>query len=349
MRALVAELKLLADRLRAGGGAAKIEKTSAPFLSNIVGMSEPNPFRFRPIRAADVPAAMPLLEQERVLYRPGTWARIPELLQQLLQRARIRGMVIEEVGSRRLRFVGLSGFAAAESLGPAIEGDLSLPDALIAGGGLLPPSRVAAANAARNLHLVSLGACPDIADYTEPEGHRLHSAMYEAFGYLHHGYGLSSMCVETAAPEILAFTQGMGMTVVRERAGGRSYVLRNTAEQARRNPTCMYGPFFRFASARLRLTKQQQQVLELALLDLADHELQEWLGLSDEALKKRWHSAYARVRKSDPDLLPSGIPGADQRRVLLGYLRQHPEELRPIPSRCFPPPGETIDSITAVP
>jgi len=80
-------------------------------------------------------------------------------------------------------------------------------------------------------------------------------------------------------------------------------------------------------------TRQQQQFLELALLDLSDREIQEWLGLSDETLKKRWHSTYARVRQSDPDLLPEGLPGADQRRVLLGYLRQHPEELRPIASR----------------
>ncbi len=291
------------------------------------------PFRYRPIRESDLPGAIPLIQQDRILFRPRTWARIPELLLQLLQRTRVRGMVIEELRSGRLRFVGLTGFASLESLEPAIQGDVSLPDVLIAGGDLLPPSRVAADNAARNLHLVSLGAYPDIADYTEPEGFRLHSAMYDAFGYMHHGYALRSICTETAAPEVLAFSQGMGMTVVRERAGGRSHVLRITAEQAEMNPTCLFAPFFKFLPPRLRMTRQQQQVLELALLDLADREVQEWLALSDETLKKRWHAAYARVRESDPDLLPAGLPGADQRRVLLGYLRQHPEELRLTTSR----------------
>ena len=292
-----------------------------------------SPFRYRPIRDCDLPAAVRLMAQDRILFRTGTWSRILALLRQLLQRARLRGMVIEELGSGRLRFVGLSGFASLESLAPAIQGDLSLPDLLIAGGGLLPPARVAAANAARNLHLVSLCACPDAVNVAEPEGYRVHRAMYDASVYLHRGYGLRALWVETAVPEALAYSQGMGLTVVRERAGGQSHLLRITAEQAEMHPTCLAAVFFGFPPPRLRLTRQQQQFLELALLDLSDREIQEWLGLSDEALKKRWHSTYARVRQSDPDLLPEGLPGADQRRVLLGYLRQHPEELRPIASR----------------
>ena len=287
-----------------------------------------SPFRYRPIRAGDLPAAIRLMEQDRSLYRPRTWSRILELVGPLLQRARLRGMVIEELGSGRLRFAGLSGFAALESLGPAIRGDVSLPDLLLAGGVLLPPSRVAAANAARNLHLASLCGCPDVTDYSEADGYRLHRAMYDAFAFLHRGYGLRTMWTEAAVPEALAYLQGMGMTVAHQRAGGRSHLLRYTAEQAERGPTELLAVFFKFPAPRLRLTRQQQQVLELALLDLADREVQEWLGLSDAALKKRWHSSYARVRQSVPDLLPEGLPGADQRRVLLGYLRQHPEELR---------------------
>ena len=290
-----------------------------------------SPFRYRPIRDCDLPAAVRLMAQDRILFRTGTWSRLLVLLRQLLQRARMRGMVIEELGSGRLRFVGLSGFASLESLGPAIQGEVSLPDLLIAGGALLPPSRVAAANAAGNLQLVSLCACPDLVDFSEP--YLIYRAMYDASMYLHRGYGLRAFWAEAAVPEALAYMQGMGMTVVRKRAGGRSHVLRVTAEQADLQPTCLAAVFFKFPPPRLRLTRQQQQFLELALLDLSDREIQEWLGLSDEALKKRWHSTYARVRQSDPDLLPEGLPGADQRRVLLGYLRQHPEELRPIASR----------------
>lgn len=287
-----------------------------------------SPFRYRPIRDSDLPEAIPLIEQDRILYRSQTWSRILELLRQLLQRARMRGMVIEELGSKRLRFVGLSGFASLESLGPAIQGHLSLPDLLIAGGGLLPPSRVAAANAARNLHLMSLCACHDMADLVEPQVYSVLRATYDASAHIHRGYGLRTFWAEAVVPETLLYMQGLGMTLVRKRAGGRSHLLRYTAEQADKENTQPLALFFKFPPARLRLTRQQQQFLELALLDLPDREIQEWIGLSDEALKKRWNSAYARVRQSEPDLLPEGLPGADLRRVLLGYLRQHPEELR---------------------
>jgi hypothetical protein len=152
--------------------------------------------------------------------------------------------------------------------------------------------------------------------------------MYDAFAFLHRGYGLRTIRTEAAVPEALAYLQGFRFAVVRQREEGRSHLLRYTSEQADADPTGLFAVFFKFPPPRLRLTRQQQQVLELALLDLADREVQEWLALSDETLKKRWHAAYARVRQSAHDLLPEGLPGADQRRVLLGYLRQHPEELR---------------------
>jgi hypothetical protein len=237
-------------------------------------------------------------------------------------------MVIEELNSGRLRWVGLSGFASQESLEPVLKGDVSLPDVLISGGGLLRPSEVAEGNAARNLHLANLCGCPDVVDLAEPAGYWVHRAIYDAFNYQHAGYGLRTIWQEAAIPEAIAYLLGVGMTVAHQRAGGKSLLLRYTVEQAQAEPSGMLAFFFKFPPQRLALTRQQQQFLELALLDLADREIQEWLGLSDEALKKRWHSGYARVRKSQPDLLPSGLPGADQRRVLLGYLRQHPEELR---------------------
>jgi|SRR5665213_613462 len=66
------------------------------------------------------------------------------------------------------------------------------------------------------------------------------------------------------------------------------------------------------------------------------------LGTSLPAVKKIWVSIYRRVEEClpelVPDLLPSDIPaagrGREKRRHLLAYLREHPEELRPV-SRVF--------------
>jgi hypothetical protein len=54
-------------------------------------------------------------------------------------------------------------------------------------------------------------------------------------------------------------------------------------------------------------------------------------------VKKRWHAIYERVADVDSELLPPSIAygadassrGAERRRHLLNYLRQHLEELRP--------------------
>ena len=60
------------------------------------------------------------------------------------------------------------------------------------------------------------------------------------------------------------------------------------------------------------------------------------LSLSPWTVKKRWRAIYERVADIDRDLLPPSIAygptssrGAERRRQLLNYLRQHVEELRP--------------------
>jgi len=54
-------------------------------------------------------------------------------------------------------------------------------------------------------------------------------------------------------------------------------------------------------------------------------------------VKKRWSAIYERVADVDSELLPPSVAngahalsrGAERRRYLLNYLRQHLEELRP--------------------
>ena len=66
-------------------------------------------------------------------------------------------------------------------------------------------------------------------------------------------------------------------------------------------------------------------------------------GLSDDAVKKRWRAIYDRVALVDPPLVETGVPGPNQRRMLLGYLRQHLEELRPY--QCA---RRKVDSVAAL-
>lgn len=50
-------------------------------------------------------------------------------------------------------------------------------------------------------------------------------------------------------------------------------------------------------------------------------------------MKKSWNTIYEQVAAVQPDLLPAaeqGKRGQRKRHHLLGYLREHREELRPV-------------------
>jgi DNA-binding CsgD family transcriptional regulator len=84
---------------------------------------------------------------------------------------------------------------------------------------------------------------------------------------------------------------------------------------------------------RLGLTRAERHLLERALLNESDAWIAESLGVSPNAIKKTWASAYERIARTAPFLVPpasaSGLRGQEKRRSLLDYVRVHLEELRP--------------------
>ena len=74
-----------------------------------------------------------------------------------------------------------------------------------------------------------------------------------------------------------------------------------------------------------------------------DEELARKLGLSLATVKKTWRGIYERVHSCAPDLAFGSTPtgespperGKEKKRRLLAYLREHPEELRPVLRRLL--------------
>jgi hypothetical protein len=58
------------------------------------------------------------------------------------------------------------------------------------------------------------------------------------------------------------------------------------------------------------------------------------LGISLSTVKNVWRSIYSRSAAQPPVLFPKDAGwskrGKERRRRLLAYLREHPEELRPV-------------------
>jgi DNA-binding CsgD family transcriptional regulator len=94
---------------------------------------------------------------------------------------------------------------------------------------------------------------------------------------------------------------------------------------------------FDYQAPRLGFTSAEKRLLCSALSGSTDEELARMLGVALPTIKKTWLSIYGRVDDHIPDLvgpersgLTDGRRGREKRRGVLAYLRNHPEELRPV-------------------
>lgn len=119
---------------------------------------------------------------------------------------------------------------------------------------------------------------------------------------------------------------------------GSPFVLGLTREMAKEHAGSWLSSLFDYTPPRLHFTRAEQRLLSAALRGRTDEEIAGALNVSTSAVKKGWQSIYARVGVRMPDLLPEDsfeLPvgagrGVEKKRRVLSYLRDHPEELRPV-------------------
>jgi hypothetical protein len=105
-------------------------------------------------------------------------------------------------------------------------------------------------------------------------------------------------------------------------------------ETAREAPYSLAARMYQYRPPVLHLRPAEQELLQVALDGETDSELSAILGISIEAVKKRWVSTYARFDEFRPGVLANaGIEGTrrgpQKRHRAVAYAREHPEELRP--------------------
>jgi hypothetical protein len=122
----------------------------------------------------------------------------------------------------------------------------------------------------------------------------------------------------------------------------RPHILGTTRDLERRGSGdwagSWVGTLFDYQPPVLGFNQGEQRLLSSALLGMTDDHLAGFLETSLPAVKKMWISIYRRVEEFLPGLIPDpfepGIAasgrGKEKRRGLLAYLREHPEELRPV-------------------
>ena len=95
---------------------------------------------------------------------------------------------------------------------------------------------------------------------------------------------------------------------------------------------------FQYSAPHFHFSAGEQRVLLRALMDESDESISEALAISPDAVKKTWrriHDRVADVVASAPELGDdvadvAATRGKERRRHLLGYVRYHLEELRPV-------------------
>lgn len=101
------------------------------------------------------------------------------------------------------------------------------------------------------------------------------------------------------------------------------------------------GALFDYHPPRMSFSSCEQRLLRASLPGTTDEELADELAISLATVKNMWRSIYNRAASCVPELftddrqadLPISGRGKEKRRRLLSYLRDHPEELRPISRR----------------
>jgi hypothetical protein len=99
-----------------------------------------------------------------------------------------------------------------------------------------------------------------------------------------------------------------------------------------------------YRSPHLGFNRSEQRLLLCALGGETDADLSRILSVSLPAVKNVWASIYRRVSRQMPELIADPFlsedaealrRGKEKKRRLLAWLREHPEELRPVSRRLL--------------
>lgn len=279
--------------------------------------------------------------------------RMPELKevarsawQTLLPARRMQGIVVEDLDSGSIRGVGISTFAhdwfieqLAEPARPYWAAR-ALTEGLTQNG-LLSLPEIRRQNSGEGLNLLVLQHAW-LTDDRDEARFLLGDWLTRGYILCHRGFQLKEIWQELFGPIELQYVRAGGGYQIRQDfasyyAAGpgaaipereRGVVCGVTRSEAMTGNSPI-STMFAYSPPLLSLTLGQQDVLLRAIDGQPDRMIARTLGISKEALKKRWQAILNQVR--DHAQLSSLIEESElgMRPYLVAYFREHYEELRP--------------------
>jgi len=307
---------------------------------------------------SDIPAWQALHQSLGLPYPEASWRILPQMWRELLSTGRLKLFVVENriksAGSRIVSccaamFVTAEFCAEARSTGAPFLGIEFTRRYLSGDLPVLTRTEIADANATDGLNLVVCFEGPERSGLLGEHYLAVHDKRSEAFDLAIAGYRVKEFLANPLGEQAYQEMRDAGAhlrcdyAIMGPTTNGycpsrlRPRVVGLTKEEAEAHPGSYLAALFVHTPPRFHFSGSQQKLLQYALTGETCEDLAMSLSLSPWTVKKRWHAIYGRVTEADSELLPppgrngdgAHGRGAERRRRLLGYLRQHPEELRP--------------------
>jgi DNA-binding CsgD family transcriptional regulator len=200
---------------------------------------------------------------------------------------------------------------------------------------LLSRAQIAAGNAGAGIDFVNLYGTWREGIMNNDQLSEVHALLGTSFVEHFAGYRFNRVLKEAVGQSNIALALATGTyRIVAEFKKSESALAVATRESVLTAPYSVAAALYRYQTPQLRLRPAEQTLLIAALAGKTDAELSEELGLSIEAIKKRWMSIFDRIDEFKPEILSraeadSDSRGPQKRHRVVAYIRNHPEELRP--------------------
>jgi hypothetical protein len=309
-------------------------------------------------RAEDLHACRALHRSSGLPYNKACWRVLPEMWRGLLGIGTMQLFLVEDrtrpPGSRIVSF-GATIFAttefcsAAESTLPPYLGVQIAQYYLSGAAPVMRRKALARANACEGLNVVLCFEGWELNGLSREQVLVVRKKQSEAFHLTLAGYRMREVLADPIDDEELVWMLNAGAHVRRDYSSyfqkhraltnytPRPRLVGLTKEEAWAHPGSYLSSFFVYTPPRFHFNRSEQLLLHHALMGETSDDLAASLSISHWTVKKRWQAIYERVADVDRELLLPPVAngahvtarGAERRRCLLHYLRQHLEELRP--------------------
>lgn len=317
------------------------------------------PLRYREMQPTDVSRCVEIVATNPILkprYGP-VISQLEACWRRLLGTQAFTAVVFEETegGSRRLIGAGVSAFLSETFIremktppltwvGPEIVRRLSAGNSPV-----LSDKELAESNTRGGLNLFGWHGATSVEDGNRVE---VLNTFFGSFIELHRGFLIK---------EVLGQADSVGMIGAMSNSGGgyfdpalqsfveclptsaadvlsRPHLMGQTREMAVAGAWLSGSSLFSWQPPQFGFRRSEQRLLASALQGGTDEDLSHELNVSLSSVRRTWLAIYQRVAAREPQILGEPLHsnvsapsrGKGKKHRLLAYLREHPEELRPI-------------------